>query len=204
MNDDNETVKIKIVLIGGPSVGKTSLIRYFVEGSTPFDTKPTLQLAYQNKDIEINNTPVRLNICDTAGQEKFQSVAPNFYRTSDAAMIVFDITQPSSFEKAKEWLDELSAAMPDTFIILIVGNKNDLTDRRVSYEEAMEYASANGVSYMESSAHTGDGVENCFYYLTKEVLSKKASTPEFTTEVVDISQPTIQQPVNDEKKKGCC
>lgn len=202
MSDDNEATKIKIVLIGGPSVGKTSLIKYFIDGSSSLDTKPTLQLAYQNKDVTINDVVVRLNICDTAGQEKFQSVAPNFYRSSDAAMIVFDITEPSSFEKAQEWLDELNAAMPDTYMILIVGNKNDLPNRKISYEEAAKYANSNDVTYMESSAQSGDGVENCFYFLAEKVLSNRKTAPEFTTETIDIAQQPQTTP--EEKKKGCC
>lgn len=198
---DNLIAEAKLSLIGGTSVGKTTFIHYFIEGNSPFSAAPTVQLAFSNKTITIHDTKITLKICDTAGQERFQSVAPNFYRSSDGAIILFDITDSSSFKKAQSWLDELNAVMPSTYHILLVGNKTDLAeDRQISYEDALIYAESNNISYMEASAKTGDNVSSCFYFLAEEIYRSQQKNIEMTQEIVDL-QETETKPKDE---SGCC
>lgn len=195
MEETSLPLKMKIVVIGGANVGKTSIIRYYVSKQTATTTKPTVQLAFSKKVETILDQTIEMHICDTAGQEKFQSVCPNFYRDSQAAMIVFDVTSRESFEKVTFWLDELSAIMGDKFTKLIVGNKVDLDKERVvSNDEGTEFAQSRGLKIMETSAKTGMGIPESFAELCRLFLEKTGD------QVVEPEPPT-PTPV---KKSGCC
>lgn len=161
-----DALSMKIVVIGGPNVGKTSIIGFYVSNCVVPSTKPTVQLAFSKKVEDVGGQKVCLHICDTAGQEKFQSVCPNFYRDSDAAMIVFDVTSRESFDKVPHWLDELNAIMGAEFTKIVIGNKVDLdADRVVSTDEAIEFCDTAGLHYLETSAMTGDGIAGAFVEL---------------------------------------
>ena len=195
MEETRLPLKMKIVVIGGANVGKTSIIRYYVSKQTATTTKPTVQLAFSKKVETILDQTIEMQICDTAGQEKFQSVCPNFYRDSQAAMIVFDVTSRESFEKVTFWLDELSAIMGDKFTKLIVGNKVDLEEERVvSIDEGTEFAQSRGLKIIETSAKTGMGITESFAELCRLFLEK-------TGDQVVEPEPPIPTPV---KKSGCC
>ncbi|OHS97939.1 Ras-related protein Rab7 [Tritrichomonas foetus] len=201
--DAIEKKKLKFVVIGGPNVGKTTLIHKYLNPESIIDTTPTIQLAYSNKDIEYEGRRYSLDICDTAGQERFQSICPNFYRGADGAIIVFDVTNYQTFQKVGDWLAEFSATMPDTFQTVIVGNKSDLTDQRlVSIDEAMEYASGNGTSYFDVSAKRGDCVDYAFVYLIQKCV-EAANVHEMdihdTPETVNLNEPQ-----NSPEKQGRC
>lgn len=168
---DRDALSMKIVVIGGPNVGKTSIIGFYVSNHALSATKPTVQLAFSKKVEDVGGRKVCLHICDTAGQEKFQSVCPNFYRDSDAAMIVFDVTSRESFNKVPHWLDELNAIMGAEFTKMVIGNKVDLeAERVVSTDEAIEFCDAAGLHYLETSALTGDGIAGAFVELCETFM----------------------------------
>ncbi|OHT07246.1 Ras-related protein Rab-17 [Tritrichomonas foetus] len=201
--ENNSMITRKIVLIGGPSVGKTSIINKFIGMSTPMDTNPTVQLAFSTKVVELEGYSIKLQICDTAGQERFQSVAPNFYRSSDAAIVVFDVTERNSFVKVKDWLDELNAVMPESFIVLVAGNKHDLDEKRaVTYDEAIDFAQSNDVTYMEVSAKTGTGIENLFLHVSEKFIEALQKPGSFVEEPVQLNESSEVPP--EEKKRQCC
>jgi Ras-related protein Rab-5C len=168
---DDSPLIIKIVVIGSSWVGKTTLIRAYITGSFEALVEETVQLAISTKTTYIGNRLVELHISDTAGQEKYQSLVPNFYRNAQGALIVFDVTSPDSFKNVRYWINELSATMPDSFIICIVGNKIDLEQaRRVTAEEGRLFASENGAFYQETSALTGSGVGEPFQRIAEKVI----------------------------------
>lgn len=199
MEESKLPLKMKIVVIGGANVGKTSIIGYYVSNRTATATRPTVQLAFSKKVQTIADQTIEMQICDTAGQEKFQSVCPNFYHDSQAAMIVFDVTSRESFEKVTFWLDELSAIMGDKFTKIVVGNKVDLEEQRViSLDEATEFAQSRGLRFMETSARTGMGIAESFAELCRLFLEKTG-----TGDQVVEPQPPTPLTVNS-KKSGCC
>lgn len=115
---------------------------------------------------------VKLQIWDTAGQDRFRSVTRSYYRGAVACMAVFSLADRTSYEKLHQWLsDAKTQARPD-ITILIVGNKSDLEERQVSLIEASRFAQSEGCAYVETSAKTGENVEAAFFKLTRSVLSK--------------------------------
>jgi small GTP-binding protein len=200
---DNPSKKMTVVVIGGSFVGKTSLINTYVSGPPVGPEIPTpretVQVAYSQKDEVIGDRVIHLHIRDTAGQERFQSVCPNFYRDAHGALVVFDVTNIQSFQKVQDWINEFNATMPDTFIQILIGNKIDLdTQRAVTREDALAYANQNGISYLETSAVTGHGVLNAFQMLSEKFLEQEVlKTPMFVPASVDLAEPT-------ETDSNCC
>mmetsp|Transcript_17279 Transcript_17279/g.29782 ORF Transcript_17279/g.29782 Transcript_17279/m.29782 type:complete len:244 (-) Transcript_17279:128-859(-) len=113
---------------------------------------------------------VGFKIWDTAGQEKYRSLAPMYYRGSQAAILVYDITKPGSFAALQDWVDELRQNGPADLVLAVCGNKSDLKeDRLVGRSIGEEYSNGIGALYIETSAKDGDRVENLFLDVARRV-----------------------------------
>ncbi|KAL0228310.1 hypothetical protein RCL1_004453 [Eukaryota sp. TZLM3-RCL] len=130
----------------------------------------TTQATFLSKRVDVGNTTVNLAIWDTAGQERYHSLSPIYYRNADGALLVFDITDLDSFEKAKKWVKELRQFV-GTIPIVIAGNKKDLVKiRAVETDMAKSYAESVGAVYVETSAKSGDNVNLAFTSLAQKML----------------------------------
>ncbi|XP_015273755.1 PREDICTED: ras-related protein Rab-17 [Gekko japonicus] len=161
----------KVVLLGSSSVGKTSLAYRYVKKDFQ-DSLPTVGCSFFNQCVTLDATTVKLEIWDTAGQEKYHSVCHLYYRGANAALLVYDITRKESFEKAKVWLSELEKEfLQNEIVIILVGNKLDLSEEReVTIEEAKEFAKTNCILYTETSAKSDYQVTELFVTLAHELL----------------------------------
>ena len=118
---------------------------------------------------------IKLQVWDTAGQESFRAITRSYFRGATGALLVYDITRRETFEHVQEWLDELRAAADPHISIILVGNKSDLADedsgkRAVTIDEAREWAELHGLkACVETSAKTGDSVEEAFVDCAKEI-----------------------------------
>ncbi|KAF3637517.1 Ras-related protein RHN1 [Capsicum annuum] len=120
--------------------------------------------AFFSSTVSVNNSTVKFEIWDTAGQERYHSLAPMYYRGAAAAIIVYDITSPDSFARAKKWVQELQKQGNPNMVMALAGNKADLEDKRkVTAEEARLYAQENGLFFTETSAKTAVNVNVIFY-----------------------------------------
>ncbi|KAJ0005997.1 hypothetical protein NQD34_015891 [Periophthalmus magnuspinnatus] len=155
----SQTLRVKMVLLGGSGVGKSSLATRFVKGEFK-DNEPTVGCAYQTHEVSVNGARLRFEIWDTAGQEKYHSVTPLYYRGAHAALVVYDISKRESFLRAQFWLKELEQQyIPGSTVVWLVGNKADLAhNRQVSVQEAQSLAEDRGLGFMETSAVSGDHV----------------------------------------------
>ncbi|KAG8909756.1 hypothetical protein FRC00_009503 [Tulasnella sp. 408] len=145
MGNSTSGVEAKVVVMGSAGVGKTSLVqRYTTNTFSSTKIAATAGASFHVKKTVVNNVPVRLQLWDTAGQERFRSLAPMYYRGSHAAVLVYDITNPSSFEDIRVWLEELKKNIPpeseNDMIIYIVGTKVDLApkQRKVTRERVYD------------------------------------------------------------------
>uniref|UniRef100_A0A7S0Q8P1 Uncharacterized protein n=1 Tax=Coccolithus braarudii TaxID=221442 RepID=A0A7S0Q8P1_9EUKA len=163
----------KLIIIGDSSSGKSCLMRQFVDARGSRSISHTVGVEFSSKTVEIGQTRLQLHIWDTAGQERFRSVTRSYYRNAAGCLLVFDITSRESFEHAGNWLrDARTLASPDTSIVL-VGNKLDLRhQRQVSVVDASRYAQENDMMFLEASAVSGEGVDECFLKVCRTVLSK--------------------------------
>eukprot|EP00826_Nyctotherus_ovalis_P000750 TRINITY_DN1002_c0_g2_i13.p2 TRINITY_DN1002_c0_g2~~TRINITY_DN1002_c0_g2_i13.p2 ORF type:complete len:189 (+),score=60.24 TRINITY_DN1002_c0_g2_i13:73-639(+) len=169
---------IKVLIIGSASVGKTSLMRQYVQNAFISQYKATIGADFLSKEVISNDKLVMMQIWDTAGQEKFQSVQGVFYKGADACMLVFDLTSPGSFQALPKWKDEfIFHANPSTssFPFILVGNKVDLADeRKVAEAKALQWCKENGnIPYYETSAKTASKVKEAFEELAKRAIANR-------------------------------
>ncbi|KAF7275095.1 hypothetical protein GWI33_012191 [Rhynchophorus ferrugineus] len=171
-NSTDEISNFKVVLLGKGCVGKTSLVLRYVVDKFNNNNISTVQASFLKKKLNIDGKRINLAIWDTAGQEQFHALGPIYYRSSQGAVLVYDITDQDSFQKVKTWVKELRKMLGNDVYLVIVGNKIDLEkDRHVSLEEAKEYAEKVGATHCETSAKLNQGVDEMFFTLTKNMLS---------------------------------
>jgi Ras-related protein Rab-21 len=133
--------KFKVVLLGEAGSGKTSILVKYVKGQFSKRREATVQANFMEKRVDVGTPPtsVQLYIWDTAGQERYHALGPIYYRDSNAAILVYDITDGDSFEKVQRWVKELRKVIAEDLPIVIAGNKIDLENRRVvKKEDALE------------------------------------------------------------------
>ncbi len=158
--------QFKITILGDPSVGKTSLILRYTDNAFRRSYVPTLGVHVSDKIFKIEDSVVQLTLWDIGGQQKFQTMRQQFYRGSDAAFLVFDLTKPDSFKNIPKWhsdiLEQLSDRSED-LIGYIVGNKNDLKgQRKITKKTAIALADQLSLGFIETSALLGKKVDYAF------------------------------------------
>ena len=161
---------LKYVIIGDSGVGKSNILLQYINGKFSDDFKATVGVEFGAKNIEINSRIYRIQIWDTAGQENFRSIARAYYKNSICACIVYDITNRNSFNSVQSWIDDCTKQTPKSILLLLIGNKNDLNDKReVQYEEGAEFAKKRNMIFLETSAKTGNNIDNIFERSVKQI-----------------------------------
>ena len=164
----------KILTIGESGVGKTCILRRFVENKFLKNHLATIGIDFKTKNIEIDGTPIKLKIRDTAGQERFRNITNQYYKGADGIILVFDVTDQKSFEKIKEWMSQIKAnTQADQIGLVLLGNKCDIEPRTISKNDGEELGKELGIEYYETSAMKGDGIAQAFEFLAKNILTKK-------------------------------
>ncbi|XP_046893128.1 RAB6B, member RAS oncogene family a isoform X3 [Hypomesus transpacificus] len=156
----NPLRKFKLVFLGEQSVGKTSLITRFMYDSFDNTYQATIGIDFLSKTMYLEDRTVRLQLWDTAGQERFRSLIPSYIRDSTVAVVVYDITNVNSFQQTSKWIDDVRTERGSDVIIMLVGNKTDLGDKRqITIEEGEQRAKELSVMFIETSAKTGYNVK---------------------------------------------
>ncbi|PNY23483.1 RAS small monomeric GTPase Rab6 [Tolypocladium capitatum] len=160
---NNPLKKFKLVFLGEQSVGKTSLITRFMYDSFDNMYQATIGIDFLSKTMYLEDRTVRLQLWDTAGQERFRSLIPSYIRDSSVAVVVYDISNAKSFQNTRKWIDDVRAERGNDVIIVLVGNKTDLNDKReVTTQQGEDEAKKNNLMFMETSAKLGHNVKNLF------------------------------------------
>ncbi|MFX1512320.1 MAG: Rab family GTPase [Promethearchaeota archaeon] len=165
---------LKVVMLGDAAVGKTSLVSRYVHKSFIGKYKATIGLDLSFRDVEIpGKGTTRLQMWDLSGQAQFKTIRQRFFDGTSGAVLVFDITRPSTFENLNSWLIELTDNVGQV-PFAVVGNKADLKDLIASDEtEEKKWAEENeAVTYLRTSAKTGENVDQVFNFLAKEIIEK--------------------------------
>ncbi|MHA2250067.1 MAG: Rab family GTPase, partial [Candidatus Kariarchaeaceae archaeon] len=155
----------KILLLGDGGVGKTSLVNRFVQDKFTKEYLHTIGMQPSQKYLTINGKYICLSIFDIAGDKSFKRLREMFYRGAKGALLTYDLTEKASFENVKSWHKEAKSKAKDQLFVLI-GNKNDLANRKVSAENGKKMAKElNCADFLETSALTGDYVDEAFKLL---------------------------------------
>jgi small GTP-binding protein len=187
----------KLCIIGDSNVGKTSIIKRYVDNSFG-QTEPSIGACNHKRVVKLSSgEEMDLEIWDTAGQERFKSIVPMYYKGSKGIIIVFDITNTASFDGAKTWVKDLSSHN-NTAILSLVGNKCDLSDiRTVSFENAKIFANQNNLLYFETSAKEGSNVTEIFFTIAEKIPRNKDTTG---AKGLKVDEVTMKQ----RKNNYCC
>jgi small GTP-binding protein len=198
---------IKILTLGDTMVGKSSIVLRFSEDKFDDNQFATIGIDFKTKYIKIADSSVKVLIWDTAGQEKFQNIAKQYYKGANGVLLIYDIGSRKSFERIDFWLKELKENNRiDELFICLVGNKVDLEDKRViTTEEGEKYAKDNNILFFEVSAKTGKGVVELFNKVIGGAMDKVFETNEKEEgeDKVRLSS-FLEKSDYKEKNKRCC
>jgi Ras-related protein Rab-1A len=184
---------MKILLVGESGVGKSCLLLRFVDDcfSDTFISTIGVDFKYKRVDVDVNGVEkvAKLQIWDTAGQDKFRCITRNYYRGAAGIFLCFDTTNASSFARVTSWVDDIKKYTTQDTVVIMVGTKTDLVDEReVDMHEAEQLAKQLGVPYFETSSKDNAGVYNAFLTLTRQVIDKKIELHRNEMKTVDIKQ----------------
>ena len=172
--EDDDVIGIKVTLIGESSVGKTCIINKYCKNLFDSNVDSTLGANYSQKKIERNGQRIRLDLWDTAGQEKYRAIGRHFYKESYIVCLVYDITNKESFESIKTiWYPELTEYGEKYKIIALIGNKIDkYLEEQVSEEQGKKFAQEINAVYKRTSALDGTGIADLFDQLVDKYLKE--------------------------------
>lgn len=197
----NPLRKFKLVFLGEQSVGKTSLITRFMYDSFDNTYQATIGIDFLSKTMYLEDRTVRLQLWDTAGQERFRSLIPSYIRDSTVAVVVYDITNYNSFQQTSKWIDDVRTERGNDVIIMLVGNKTDLSDKRqITTEEGERKAKELNVMFIETSAKAGYNVKQLFRRVAAALPGMESTTERSNKEdLIEVKlkdTPTAPEPQN--------
>jgi small GTP-binding protein len=163
MTSADSTIRYKVVIVGAGGVGKTTLLRRYATGKFQESRIMTIGVDFQTIEVDHRGQPIKLTVWDLAGQERFAPFRDGFYKGARGVALVFDVHDQGSFDDLPRWLEETLGVVPDAYLV-VNGNKTDLP-RVVTPEEGKAYAASINAAYVETSAKTGEGVQQFFRYL---------------------------------------
>jgi len=166
----------KLIIIGPAAVGKSSLIRRFVENEFSLHYKFTIGVDFMTKQVEYESGKIaKLTLWDIGGQERFKVLRRSFYEGTNGALVIFDLSRANTFVKMKEWFSDARQAIEKDFPVIVIGNKSDLIPEIgeiIDRNEPLQFAQKENCIYIETSAKTGENVDKAFLDLTRRMVGK--------------------------------
>ena len=192
--------KIKIMVIGETRVGKTALIKKYTKNDFGGVYLTTVGIDFQEKIINVEDKSIKLQIWDTAGEERFRNIAKNYFHTSDGFLLVYDISCRDSFEKLSFWLEQIRLNAPEHTKCIVAGNKCDLEEKReVNKNEGEDFSKENNINFFETSAKEGTNVNEIFQVLANEIIKEIQKNGEKNQRSSQVLKKGTKP-----KKKSCC
>ncbi|KAL1831681.1 hypothetical protein DCAR_0101671 [Daucus carota subsp. sativus] len=207
--DEEYDYLFKVVLIGDSGVGKSNLLSRFTRNEFCLESKSTIGVEFATRTLQVEGRTVKAQIWDTAGQERYRAITSAYYRGALGALLVYDVTKPTTFENVSRWLKELRDHADSNIVIMLIGNKTDLKHlRAVATEDAQGFAEKEGLSFIETSALEATNVEKAFQTILAEIyriISKKSlSSNEPAATTIKEGQTLVVGAQESNTKKPCC
>ena len=193
---ENKELLYKILLLGDSSVGKTCFLMRYTDNTYQEIHMSTIGIDNKFKDVELEDgKKVKIQIWDTAGQDRFRSITRNYYKGANGIVLIFDVTNKKSYENVKNWVKQIKEEVSSRVTIILVANKiDDVNHRIVSKEEGEKIANECGLMFFECSAKTGENIEHAFNELVKKTVENYSK----------VGQGGEKLKKKKNSKKGCC
>lgn len=207
MEDEAEYDSIyKMVIVGDSGVGKTGLLSRYIKNEFDPQSKATVGIEFSNKQLDIDGQVVKVQIWDTAGQERFRSLTSSYYRGSQCALVVYDVTREETFEHVDKWVSDLRSFGGGKIVIMLIGNKSDLKEERtVSIEQGQNKANGLNILFIEASALNSENVANAFEQTIKKAHQTNKSETELDCEFVESNKAIdLNSKSPSPEAKKCC
>ncbi|CAM8952426.1 unnamed protein product [Rhodiola kirilowii] len=199
---------IKLLLIGDSGVGKSCLLLRFSDDSFTTSFITTIGIDFKIRTVELDGKRIKLQIWDTAGQERFRTITTAYYRGAMGILLVYDVTDESSFNNIKNWIRNIEQHASDNVNKILVGNKADMDEskRAVPTAKGQALADEYGIKFFETSAKTNLNVEQVFFSIARDIKERlsetdnKAETPTIKISKPDTANGSAATPAN----SACC
>ncbi|KAM8817665.1 ras-related protein Rab-25 isoform 1-T1 [Rhynchonycteris naso] len=193
----------KVVLIGESGVGKTNLLSRFTRNEFSHDSRTTIGVEFSTRTVMLGTAAVKAQIWDTAGLERYRAITSAYYRGAVGALLVFDLTKHQTYAVVERWLKELYDHAEATIVVMLVGNKSDLSQaREVPSDEARMFAETNGLLFLETSALDSTNVELAFETVLKGPAASGVLWPADSAKGMRGACPSLCQPPGQEEERG--
>ena len=205
MEEDIYEMMFKVVLVGDSFVGKTNMMSKYLKNEFHEDSKATVGVEFGSKQFLVDGHPIKAQIWDTAGTERYKAITSAYYKGAKGAFVVYDITKKDTFKSVDKWVSDLTSAASQNIIIMVVGNKNDLEEQRqISKEEGENKARELNVAFLETSALTGDNLDKAFEIMMNEMYNKNKEAIESGENQDGIESGKEVNLTNKNSNKKCC
>ncbi|KAM0953474.1 putative small GTP-binding protein [Dioscorea sansibarensis] len=201
----------KIVLVGDSGVGKSNILSRFTRNEFCLESKSTIGVEFATRTLQIEGKTVKAQIWDTAGQERYRAITSAYYRGAVGALLVYDITKRQTFDNVQRWLHELREHADSNIVIMMAGNKSDLSHlRSVQEDDGQVLAEKEGLSFLETSALGAQNIEKAFQTILTEIyhiISKKALAALQAAAAAPLTQGTtinVTDSTGGFTKRNCC
>ena len=207
--EESKILDFGVILLGDSNSGKTSIVNKFIDGTFSNKIKCTIDIGWKLKNLKIDkNLYAKLNVYDTAGQERYRSLTKSFYNKANGIILVFDLSNEKSFSNLNSWMKEINDNTGNVEIIL-VGNKSDLENRQVTKTKAENYAKDKNLKYIETSAKEGTNILLLFEELSIGMNKRKNEESSSNVDLYSIDtyvfrRENLNKELKREKEAKCC
>jgi len=193
----------KIVLIGDTSVGKSCLLTRFADDQFTDNYVTTIGVDFRFKTMIVMDKIIKVQVWDTAGEERYRSITNAYYRGAEGILIVFDLTNEESFKSIQNWINEVTVFTGKDVIIICLGNKSDLKSE-ISKNIIDEFKKKTNLEIFNVSAKTGEGVEEAFKHIIELLIKKNTDKKEENNAINLTPNTNNNNSPTDKKKESCC